>query len=888
MVDGQLSQNLVGQKLGIYELQAPIGAGGMGVVYRALDTSLSRPVAVKFLFEADASDESRRRFRREAESASLLNHPHIVTVHAVGELEGRQYLVTEYVDGGTLRDWIDTTKHGWRESLERLIGVADGLAAAHEAGILHRDIKPENILVTKSGYAKLADFGLAKLRERPSAQSVITETQTRPGVIMGTVAYMSPEQVTSQPVDARSDLFSFGTVLYEALSGRRPFVGSSDVDTLVAVAHREPPPLPETLPSAVRSLVETCLQKDPADRFQSMRDLVAELRRVVRLDDITASGTTRPQRTLILPIAGVAIAGVLAFALWMTSSRNEEPAASVVYTPLTSFADAATQPNVSPDGRLLTFIRGESTTGGPGQVYVKLLPDGEAVPLTNDPHIKSDPTFSPDGAQIAYTTSVDGITLDTWIVPALGGSPRHFLKNASGLTWVQEPGLPQGSPPSVLFSEFTGTGFQMSIVSSTESRSELRTVYQPPVTGMAHRSYLSPDRRNVLVIEMGGPSWLPCRLVPFDGSSAGRTVGPTPAQCTGAAWSPDGNWMYFSADNGDGFHIWRQRHPVGIPEQVTFGVTEEEGIHFAPDGGSFVTSIGNRQSTVWVHTPTGDRQVTAEGFAFFPAISPDGKAVFYLVRTGSTKSFLRGTLWKTELASGRRQALLPGIKMQHYDISVDGQRVLFVAADDQGSSPLWLATLDGRMPPKPVTMMNTGLAFFADSNAVVFAAEEDGSYFLFRSNEDGSARRKITTTPQLFPFSVSPDGRWVAAAEGPKPETRDVVQLYPMDGSSPRFVCRCYPPPRIDNGPEPAQLSWSPDGRFLYVKMEGSTYAVRLAPGQSLPSLPASGIPSRQALSALPGASLVSRDVIFPGPDPTSYAFMRVSTHRNIYRVPVK
>ena len=180
----------------------------------------------------------------------------------------------------------------------------------------------------------------------------------------------------------------------------------------------------------------------------------------------------------------------------------------------------------------------------------------------------------------------------------------------------------------------------MSVVSSTGSRTEQRTVYLPPETGMAHRSNLSPDRKQVLVVEMGdngghgGYGWLPCRLVPYDGSSPGKPVGPAPAQCTDAAWSADGRWMYFSSNIGNGYHIWRQPFPDGTPEQVTFSVTQEEGIHFASDGRSFVTSIGASQSTVWVHDSHGDRQMTSEGYSFLPSISPDGRKLYYLVRTG--------------------------------------------------------------------------------------------------------------------------------------------------------------------------------------------------------------------------------------------------------------
>jgi hypothetical protein len=386
---------------------------------------------------------------------------------------------------------------------------------------------------------------------------------------------------------------------------------------------------------------------------------------------------------------------------------------------------------------------------------------------------------------------------------------------------------------------------------------------------------------------MEGNTWLPCRLAPFDGSTRGKTVGPTPAQCTDAAWSPDGKWLYLTADDGNGFHIWRQRFPDGTPEQVTFGATEEEGIAFTPDGRSLVTSIGSRQSTVWIHDAQGDRQITSEGFAFFPTLSPDTKKIFYLVRTGGGQAALHGGLWVTDLTSGQRQALLPDFKIRFYSISADGRRVLFVAADAQGHSPVWLAALDGRTPPSKVTAINSAVAFFSGDDEVVFAGEESGSYFLFRSKIDGSDVRKVSEAPMLFPFNVSPDGHWVAAAEGPKPENRDVLQVYPVDGGSPRFVCRCYPPPTFDNGPEPPLMSWTPDERFVYLKMEGSTYAIPLKPRQSLPDLSASGLQSKRAVAALAGAVLVSDGVVFPGPTPQVYAYMKVSTHRNIYRVPV-
>jgi serine/threonine protein kinase len=307
----------VGQRIGVYEVQAALGEGGMGVVHRALDTKLNRPVAIKFLSDDLADAAARRRFQREAQTASSLNHPHIVTVHDVGEFDGRQYLVTEFVDGGTLKDWLYAAPRTWRQVSELLTGVADGLAAAHDAGIVHRDIKPENILVANNGYAKLADFGLAKLWEGAGASTVthvLSDGRTRPGMIVGTIAYMSPEQAAGQPVDARSDIFSFGIVLYEMVAGKRPFDAATDLERLQALVSGALPPLPESAdaPAGLRNVIEKALEKDPAERYQTARDLVVDLRRLTRATTTVAPAatpTTSRRWRVIVPV--VAAAGVL-------------------------------------------------------------------------------------------------------------------------------------------------------------------------------------------------------------------------------------------------------------------------------------------------------------------------------------------------------------------------------------------------------------------------------------------------------------------------------------------------------------------------------------------------------------------------------------------------
>ena len=267
-----------GTQIGSYRIEGPLGAGGMGVVYFATDTKLNRPAAIKVLPESLADPEARRRFQQEAQLVSSLNHPHIVTVYDAGEYEGRQYLITEYVDGGTLRQWAQRPR-GWRAIVELLVGVADGIAVAHEAGILHRDIKPENILLAKNGYAKLADFGIAKLLEsdvlaEDSAPLRGSEHSTH----LGTVAYMSPEQWQGLTLDARSDVYSFGLVVQELLAGRRMESDPTLPRTL--------PPLPADVPAELRTIVAKALEQDPADRYQSMRDLVVDLRRIVRRSGI--------------------------------------------------------------------------------------------------------------------------------------------------------------------------------------------------------------------------------------------------------------------------------------------------------------------------------------------------------------------------------------------------------------------------------------------------------------------------------------------------------------------------------------------------------------------------------------------------------------------------
>src|SRR5665213_1697699 len=431
--------------------------------------------------------------------------------------------------------------------------------------------------------------------------------------------------------------------------------------------------------------------------------------------------SNQPSRRTWIWAAGAAVLFAFGAGWMLLGLKSSATARGVDYSPLTNFADSAVAPTLSPDGRMLAFIRGDSTFEGPGDVYVKLLPDGNPVQLTHGGTRKEGPlVFSSDGSRIAFTEGSSAG--DVWTVPVLGGDPARLVAHASALSWIQLfPGQPH-----VMFSSMPERGIHMGVFESTESRSEMRTVYMPAGPyAMAHRSFLSPDGRSVLIVEMDLGSWQPCRLVPFDGRASGTRVGPQPAQCTDAAWSPDGKWMYLSANTGDGYHIWRQRFPDGTPEQVTSGATEEQGLSFAPDGRSFVTSVGLSESTLWVRDALGDRQITSEGFAFLPSFSGDGKTLYYLVRSRASRRFVSGELLSVSLVTGRTARLLPDYLMEHYNVSPDGKRIAFLSVDEAGHSQLWFAPLDASSPPRRLAAKEYSIRVLFDPHGgVLFVGGE--------------------------------------------------------------------------------------------------------------------------------------------------------------------
>lgn len=581
----------------------------------------------------------------------------------------------------------------------------------------------------------------------------------------------------------------------------------------------------------------------------------------------------------------IAIGGFVAL---LFSRNHTNPSSSKAWTKITNFSDSATQPALSPDGHMIAFIRGPETFVTPGEVYVKILPDGEPVQLTHDGLPKMAPIFSLDGSRIAYTATDSSFDWNTWVVPVLGGEPKELLPNAAALTWLDRE--------HVMFSELnprtTASVAIMGLVSAMESRAEERYVYLP-TGGMAHRSWISPDRKWVLASEMDNRGWGPCRVLPLDGSSKGELVGPKPARCTYAGWSPDGATMYFSADTGDGYHIWRQSFPRGSPEQLTFGPTEEEGIAVAPDGAWLATSAGIRETAVWMHDARGERQISIEGFAAVPGLgmaglsvcrvfSPDGKKLYYLIRKQPSRSFLSGELWVSDLDTGLSEPVLPGISInEDFSVSPDGKRVAFESNDANGEPHAWIAPLDRSSPPCQITASIARWPIFDLGGRIYFQAREGDDWFLQYDEPYGGPQKKRSSEPlpkTTALFSVSPRGKWRLSGYP--------VVAHPMEGGTPIPIC------------EFCGAGWGPEGKYFYLRFRdigeqggGKMVVLGIPEGRDLPKLPAGGLKSvedARKLKVVAEIDMNGKSVFAPSSDPVVYAYTRVTVQRNIYRIPTR
>jgi Tol biopolymer transport system component/predicted Ser/Thr protein kinase len=854
-----------------YELLEKIGQGGMGEVYRARDTRLNRTVALKLLPAGAGDAESVLRFQQEARAASALNHPHIVAIFDTGRADSTHFIAMEMLDGLPLGSWLERERPELRRVLEVLTQVADALAAAHEAGIVHRDIKPANVLVTPQGYAKVLDFGLAKLAEAAPATGETADLRlSRSGVILGTPAYMSPEQAQARPVDARTDVFSLGAVLYEAATGRRPFAGSTSVDVLHAIVHDAPAPVRELNPVApleLQWILEKALAKDAGERYQAMREFAADLRRLRRL--VEAGSTSdragiaapalpgRRARLLTTAVALVVAAGLVGWALGRARAPAAAPGASgaVAIHPLTSEPGYEAEPTFSPDGETLAYV---SDRSGDFEIYLRQVAGGPDINLTNDPAEDIQPAFSPDGKQIAFVSSRSGssdiifffgpetpfLGGDVWVMPALGGSPRRIAARGNFPSWS-----PDGA--EILYA--SGPWFDQKIYKVPAGGGEPREIpvrLPPGAPRLPHVLYprLSPDGR-LLAFESQNAVY----VVGADGGEPKKlVVGRCPA------WTADSSALVYSnAERGQNLSLWR----VGIspsgavgtpPAPITVGrgrdvqaAVSRDGKRIAYAALEVAFNVEAMPFDAEAGRPIGPPRPLTAGrkvIYFFDA-SPDGRSVVFDARTGVSSS-----IWR--VAEGRPPVQLtsdPAFEDMRPKYAPDGRSISFArraAKQPDAVADLWLMSDDGANPRRFLEGaggVSGGISWLPDSRRFVYHSPEDRQFHLF--DLESKAPRKLTDEPgTLTVANVSPDGRWLVYQSTQTENGNVDVRAIPIEGGPSRVVAST---PRQDYhpfvSPSGRWLYFQPDHKNLY-RVPGPAQGWRAAAPQKVTALPESGL----------------------------------------------
>ncbi len=859
------SETLIGKALGPYQILSVLGAGGMGEVYLAFDTDLRRQVALKFLHTYLTDDTKKvQRFKQEARAASALNHPNILTIFEIGEIDGREFIATEFVEGETLSELINRGTLKPPEVLDVATQIASALSAAHTAGIIHRDIKPENIMVRPDGFIKVLDFGVAKLIETSVSDSdALTLINTEQGMILGTLRYMSPEQARGLVVDSRTDIWSLGVVLYEMVAGQPPFEGATKSDVLAAILEREPLPLASRNAEAsevLQVIVTRALAKDVDERYQTAREVIDDLRRLDIQSDAegdmepvaplkvnagqaavksekaevantgqkpTASATSsaeyivsevkRHKKVAVLVFATLAIAvASVAFGFYKFIGRNR----SAVHFQKMSMTRLATSGRsrgaaISPDGKYVAYVRDDAGQRSLWLRQVGTTSDIQISPQTDAGEL----TFSLDGIYL-YWSNFFG---DLHRMPVLGGPKSLLLKRVNSCIAFS----PDGKRFAFFRGDYPSQGESSLLVANVDGTSEQKLASRKQPDSFEGGPAWSPDGKVIACTT--GSAYMSVVEVRVESGAQKSMTSQRWNEVKNLAWLSDGSGLLMLAsDQGSlSTQVWQLSYPGGESRRITNDFNGYEGLSLAANSRVFVTVLEGQAANIWIASAgevSRARQVTSRAGKYFGlALTPDGKLVCASEASGNLD------IWIIDLRGGDgRQLTVNASANLLPSVSPDGRYVVFTSTRS-GAVNIWRMDIDGANP-KQLTNGNFDYnsSCSPDGKWVVYVHENSGTPTLWKVSIDGGNPVQLTDKDAGNPV-FSPDGKLIACSYG-----NGKVAIITSEGGQPRKVLDIPTPFIVEPG-----FQWTSDGRAL-------TYADRRGGVSNIWNQPLDGGPPKQ------------------------------------------